>query len=103
MYAYVQTGGKQYRAAPGDVLTVEKIDAGVGDAVSLRAVLIVDGAEVTSDAAALEGASVTGEVVGHVKGPKIRMHHFKNKTGYHRRQGHRQQLTQVKVTGIDTK
>ena len=46
--------------------------------------------------------AVTGEVVAHTKGPKIKIHHFKNKTGYHRRMGHRQPLTQVKVTGIES-
>jgi large subunit ribosomal protein L21 len=62
--------------------------------------LLVDGASLTTDADALATASVTGEVVEHVKGPKIRIHKFKNKTGYHKRQGHRQRLTVLKVTGI---
>jgi large subunit ribosomal protein L21 len=55
---------------------------------------------VTTDPAALGAASVRGKVVAQVKGPKIRIHKFKNKTGYHKRQGHRQQLTRVEVTGI---
>ena len=59
-----------------------------------------DGAELVSDAATLAKVAVTGEVVAHTKGPKIRIHKFKNKTGYHKRQGHRQQLTVLKVTGI---
>ena len=101
MYAIVKTGGKQYKAAVGDVLTVEKIDAVDGAEVSLPAVLVVDGSgELTTGAAALAAFSVTGKVVGHTKGPKIRIHKFKNKTGYHKRQGHRQRLTQVEVTGI---
>ena len=62
--------------------------------------LLVDGDDVTTDADALAKASVTGEVVAHTKGPKIRIHKFKNKTGYHKRQGHRQPLTQVQVTSI---
>jgi large subunit ribosomal protein L21 len=56
---------------------------------------------VTADAAALGATSVRGRVVAQVKGPKIRIHKFRNKTGYHKRQGHRQQLTRVEVTGIN--
>lgn len=100
MYAIVRTGGKQYKAAVGDVLTVEKLDAEPGATVSLPAVLVVDGADLTTDAAALAGYSVTGTVVEQTKGPKIRIHKFKSKTGYHKRQGHRQPLTRVEVTGI---
>jgi large subunit ribosomal protein L21 len=102
MYAIVKTGGKQYKVAEGDVIEVEKLVGTPGDAVSLSAVLVVDGATVTTDAAKLAKVAVTGEVVAHTKGPKIRIHKFKNKTGYHKRQGHRQPLTQVKVTGIST-
>ena len=100
MYAIVKTGGKQYKVAEGDVLTVEKLDAEPGAEVALPAILLVDGTDVTTDAAALAGARVTAEVVAQTKGPKIRIHKFKNKTGYHKRLGHRQKLTQVRVTGI---
>ena len=100
MYAIVKTGGKQYKVAVGDVLTVEKLKADLGAEVSLPALLVVDGAELTTDATALAAYSVTGTVVEQTKGPKIRIHKFKNKTGYHKRQGHRQPLTVVKVTGI---
>jgi large subunit ribosomal protein L21 len=100
MYAIVKSGGKQYKVAVGDVLTVEKLDAEDGAEVSLPAVLVVDGSEVTTDAQALAGYSVTGRVVGQTKGPKIRIHKFRNKTGYHKRQGHRQPLTRLEVTGI---
>ncbi len=100
MYAIVKTGGKQYKVAVDDVLTVEKIDGEPGAEVRFPAVLLVDGGEVTTDAAALAGASVTATVVEHTKGPKIRIHKFKNKTGYHKRQGHRQRLTKVQVTTI---
>ena len=99
-YAIVKTGGKQYKVAEGDLVKVEKIDGAVGDTVSLPVALLVDGASLTTDADALAKASVTGEVVEHVKGPKIRIHKFKNKTGYHKRQGHRQRLTVLKVTGV---
>jgi large subunit ribosomal protein L21 len=102
MYAIVKTGGKQYKVAEGDVIEVEKLAGAPGDGVSLSAVLLVDGTELVTDAATLAKVAVTGEVVAHTKGPKIRIHKFKNKTGYHKRQGHRQPLTQVKVTGIST-
>ena len=100
MYAIVKTGGKQYKVAVGDVVEVEKLEGEPGAPISLIPVLIVDGSDVTTDAAALGTATVTGKVVEQSKGPKIRIHKFKNKTGYHKRQGHRQKLTRVEVTGI---
>jgi large subunit ribosomal protein L21 len=102
MYAIVKTGGKQYKVAVGDVVEVEKIEGEPGDAVSFPALLVVDGESVTTDLDALSKVAVTGELVAQSRGPKISIHHFKNKTGYHRRMGHRQRLTQVKVTGIDS-
>ena len=102
MYAIVKTGGKQYKVAQGDVIEVEKLDGEPGDEVALPAVLLVDGEQVVTDRAALAKVAVAGQLVAHGKGPKIRIHKFKNKTGYHKRQGHRQPLTQVKVTGIST-
>jgi len=100
MYAIVKTGGKQYKVAEGDVLTVEKINGEPGAVLTLPVVLLVDGTAVTTDATALAAASVTATLVEHTKGPKIRIHKFKNKTRYHKRQGHRQPLTKVQVTGI---
>ncbi len=102
MYAIVKTGGKQYKVAVGDVVEVEKVSGAPGDAVALPALLVVDGGSVTSDAAALANVSVSGEVVAHTKGPKINILRYKNKTGYKRRLGHRQSLTRVRVTAIDT-
>lgn len=99
-YAIVKTGGKQYKVAEGDVVKVEKLEGAPGTAVQLPVALVVDGANLTTEAAELAKVSVNAEVVEHVKGPKIRIHKFKNKTGYHKRQGHRQQLTVLKVTGI---
>jgi large subunit ribosomal protein L21 len=100
MYAIVKTGGKQYKVAEGDVIEVEKLDAAPGAEVALPAVLLVDGTAVTHEADKLAAARVTAEVVAQGKGPKIRIHKYKNKTGYHKRMGHRQRLTQLKVTGI---
>ena len=102
MYAIVKTGGKQYKVAVGDVVEVEKVVGVPGAPVALPALLVVDGTTVTSDAAALAGVTVSGEVVAQTKGPKIRILKYKNKSGYKKRIGHRQQLTQVKVTGIET-
>ena len=102
MYAVIKTGGKQHKVQTGDVIEVEKLVGEPGDTVALNAVLLVNGDDLVTDAAKLAKVSVSGEVVAHTKGPKIRIHKFKNKTGYHKRQGHRQPLTQVKVTGIKT-
>ncbi|MDQ2749570.1 MAG: 50S ribosomal protein L21 [Actinomycetota bacterium] len=103
MYAIVKTGGKQYKVAVGDVLEVEKLDVAPGADVTLPAILLVDGEDVTHDAAKLAKVAVTAEVLAQTKGPKIKIHKYKNKTGYHKRMGHRQKLTQVKVTAIDAK
>jgi large subunit ribosomal protein L21 len=102
VYAIVRSGGRQHKVAVGDVLEVDKVSDAPGAELSLAALLVVDGAEVTADKAGLALAKVTAEVVDHTKGPKIEIHKFKNKTGYHKRQGHRQQLTRVRVTGIET-
>ncbi len=102
MYAIVKTGGKQYRVAEGDVIEVEKVAGEPGTSVALPALLVVDGDTVTTDAAALAGVTVDAEVVAHTKGPKIHILKYKNKTGYRKRQGHRQKHTQVRITGIST-
>lgn len=103
MYAVIATGGKQYKVAEGDTLEVEKLDADVDASVSLRAILLVDGDDVTTDADALAGATVSATVVEHVKGPKIRIFKYRPKTGYRRKTGHRQQLTRIRVDEITTK
>ncbi|WP_026876501.1 50S ribosomal protein L21 [Jiangella gansuensis] len=104
MYAIVRSGGNQRKVSVGDVIDVDQLNnAEVGATITLPAVLLVDGETVTSDAKALAGVSVTAEIVGATKGPKIHILRYKNKTGYRRRQGHRQKYTQVKVTGIETK
>lgn len=85
----------------GDVLIIDKVDGSTGDSIDLTPLLVVDGSSVTSDASKLAKVSVKAEVVGPAKGPKITIMKFKNKTGYRKRQGHRQHLTQVKITSID--
>ena len=102
MYAIVRAGATQQKVAVGDVIEIDKIATPVGDSVTLPVVLVVDGEAVTSDAAKLGKASVTAEVLGGTKGPKIIIQKYKNKTGYKKRQGHRQRYTQVKVTGIES-
>ena len=102
VYAIVRAGGRQEKVAVGDVLEIDRLQAEPGSTVELPVLLLVDGASVTSDKAALAKATVTVEVVAATKGPKIDILKFKNKTGYRKRQGHRQKHTQVKVTGIET-
>ena len=100
MYAIVRAGGRQEKVSVGDVLLIDKIGE-PGASIELTPVLVVDGDAVTSDAAKLAKVKVTAEVVKAAKGPKIVILKYKNKTGYRKRQGHRQQLTQVKITAID--
>ncbi len=100
MYAIVKAGGRQEKVAVGDTITVDRIDAKIGASVSFAAVLLVEGANVTSDPKALAGVKVAGEVLEESKGPKIDILRYKNKTGYRRRQGFRSQLTRVKITAI---
>ena len=100
MYAIVRAGGRQEKVSVGDVLLIDKVGA-VGDSIDLTPLIVVDGSTVTSDAKKLAKVSVKAEVVKPAKGPKITIMKYKNKTGYKKRQGHRQPLTQVKITAID--
>lgn len=102
MYAIVRAGGRQEKVAVGDVVKIDRLTGEPGSTVTLPALLVVDGEAVTSDAATLAGVTVTAEIVAATKGPKITILKYKSKTGYHKRQGHRQKLTLVKVTGIET-
>ena len=100
MYAIVRSGGQQKKVAVGDVIEIDKVEGATGDSVTLPVVMLVDGEKVTAAADDLAKATVTAEVVGATKGPKIIILKYKNKTGYRKRQGHRQKYTQVKVTSI---
>ncbi len=100
VYAIVRSGGTQQKVAVGDVIEIDKVTQAQGESLSLPAVLLVDGDTVTTDVEKLAKVSVTAEVLGQTKGPKIVIQKFKNKTGYKVRQGHRQKYTQVKITGI---
>ncbi len=86
----------------GDVLIIDKVTVKAGESIELKALLLVDGDTITSDAAKLAKVTVQAEVVESAKGPKITIIKYKNKTGYRKRQGHRQPLTRVKVTAINS-
>ncbi len=101
MYAIVKAGGRQEKVAGGDTVFVDGIDAAAGSTVTFPAVLVVDGAAVTSDSKLLSGVKVTGEVVAEVKGTKIHILRYKSKPGYRRRQGFRSKNTRVKITAIN--
>jgi len=100
VYAIVRSGGQQQKVAVGDVIEIDRLSTVEGESLSLPAVLLVDGDTVTADADSLAKVEVTAEVLGEIKGPKIVIQKYKNKTGYKKRQGHRQKYTQVKITGI---
>jgi len=102
VYAIVRAGGRQEKVSVGDVLIIDKVAVAPGESIELKPLLLVDGSTVTSDAAKLAKVSVKAEVVKSAKGPKITIMKYKNKTGYRKRQGHRQPLTQVKVTSIES-
>jgi large subunit ribosomal protein L21 len=102
VYAIVRCGGRQEKVALDDVVTVDKLPGEVGSSVTLPALLVVDGDRVISDPAEVGRYQVTADIVGDAAGPKINMIHYRNKTGYRRRLGHRQRYTQVRITGIGT-
>jgi len=97
MYAVIETGGKQYKVTEGDRIDVERL---IGDEVTLRPVLLVDGDRVLSTPGDLGGASVTARVVGEVKGPKIKGFTYKNKSNQRRHWGHRQHYSTIEITAI---
>ncbi len=100
VYAVVRAGGRQEKVEVGTIVTMDRIKADKGGIVELAAVLLVDGDKITSDSTTLATVKVTAEVLNDLRGPKIVIQKFKNKTGYKVRQGHRQELTRVQITGI---
>lgn len=100
MYAIIATGGKQYKVSEGDVIRVEKLDVEAGNTVTFDRVLAVSGDDfkVGSDAAS---ATVTATVMNQGKGKKVIVYKYKRKTGYHKKNGHRQAYTQVKIDKIN--
>ena len=102
MYAVIVTGGKQYKVSEGDTLFVEKIEAEEGSAVTFDQVLMVgEGEDVKVGAPTVAGATVTASVIGDGKAKKVIVYKYKRKTGYHKKNGHRQQYTAVKVEKIN--
>jgi large subunit ribosomal protein L21 len=102
VYAIVRCGGRQEKVALDEVVTVDKLSGEIGSSITLPALLVVDGDRIISDPAEVGRYQVTADIVGDAAGPKINMIHYRNKTGYRRRLGHRQRYTQVKITGIGT-
>src|SRR6201993_5198162 len=98
-YAMVKPGGKQCRVEQGQSLLVERLPVSDGESVALQPLLFVDGSSVV-DGEDLSGVSVTARVVGHERGPKLRVVKFKPKRGYKRRTGHRQELTRLEVVSL---
>ena len=100
VFAVVRAGGRQEKVEVGSTVVLDRIKADENCNITLTPVLLVDGDTITHDAKALAKVTVTAEVVGDLRGPKIVIQKFKNKTGYKKRQGHRSELTRVKITGI---
>ena len=101
MYAILETGGKQYRVAAGDKLRIERVEADAGQTYTFNRILLVnqDG-KVTVGAPMVPAASVVADVVEHVRGPKVIAFKMKRRKGYHRKVGHRQELTVVHIKEI---
>ena len=100
MYAIIETGGKQYRVTEGDVIDIERLGNEDGSIVFNNILACGDGTDVSVGSPTVEGASVTGELVKDLRGPKIFVFKMKRRQGYKKRQGHRQELTRVKITQI---
>jgi len=102
LYAVVRSGGKQYRVEEGSLVSVAKLAGSAGDTVTFDQILfIADGDSIKAGPAALKGAKVTAEIVGHQRGPKIDVLRYKNKTRQRKTRGHRQDETTIKITKIE--
>jgi len=101
MYAIIATGGKQYKVAEGDIINVEKLGVEAGENVTFDQVLAVNNGSLTVGQPTVAGATVTASVVKEGKAKKVIVYRYKRKTGYHKKNGHRQQYTQVKIEKIN--
>ena len=99
-YAIVRAGGRQEKVSVGDLVTLDRVAGEAGSTIQLPVLMLVDGDKVTVDAKTLASAKVTAEKIEDLRGPKIVIQKYKNKTGYKKRQGHRQELTRIKITDI---
>ena len=100
MFAVIQTGGKQYKVAPGDMVYIEKLNAEQGEAVSFDALMFSDDENVKIGTPVVDGVKVEGKVQRHGKGEKIVVYKYKSKKNYRRKNGHRQPFTCVEITQI---
>ncbi len=100
MYAIIATGGKQYKVSEGDIINVEKLGVNEGESVTFDQVLAISG-EGLKVGADVNGATVTATVVKNDKAKKVIVYKYKSKTGYHKKAGHRQQYTQVRIEKIN--
>ena len=101
MYAIIATGGKQYKVAEGDIINVEKLGVEAGQTVTFDTVLVANDGDVKVGNPTVSGASVSATVIGDVKGKKVIVYKYKRKTGYHKKNGHRQSYTKVKIEKIN--
>ena len=101
MYATIATGGKQYKVADGDIINAENLGVAAGEAVTFDQVLAVNNGELAIGCPTVEGATVSATVVKEGKAKKVIVYKYKRKSGYHKKNGHRQQYTQVKIEKIN--
>ncbi|MFQ5882728.1 MAG: 50S ribosomal protein L21 [Candidatus Methylomirabilales bacterium] len=101
MYAVVETGGKQYRMAPGEVIAVERLPGSVGEVIELSRVLLVgEGEKIQVGSPVVPGAKIRARILGQVRGRKVAVFKFRRREKYRRKTGHRQQLTRLQVEEI---
>ncbi len=101
MYAIIATGGKQYKVSEGDIIKVEKLGVEAGETIKFDQVLLVSDSEVKVGDPVIAGATVEADVIGEGKAKKVIVYRYKRKSGYHKKNGHRQQFTAVKITKIN--
>ena len=101
MYAIIATGGKQYKVEEGDIIRVEKLEAEEGKEYTFEEVLAVNDGTLKVGTPCVEGATVTASVIGHGRAKKVIVYKYKRKSGYHKKNGHRQAYTAVKIEKIN--
>ena len=101
MYAIIATGGKQYKVSEGDIITIEKLGVEAGEKVTFDQVLVVGGEDLKVGEPTVSGATVEASVIKEGRGKKVIVYKYKRKTGYHKKNGHRQSFTQVKIEKIN--
>jgi large subunit ribosomal protein L21 len=102
MYAVIKTGGKQYKVEEGDRIQVEKLNAAKGDEIAFDDVLFIGGDQCILGQPKVDGATVKAQVLRQMRAPKVIIFKMKRRKGYHKKQGHRQDLTEVRITAINT-